>query len=442
MTQIESAKQEKISDELKKVAEQENVSIEYLIENVAKGTIVIPKNRLRRTTSDTLSEQGKAVQVRDIRICGIGKGLRTKVNANIGSSPDCISIEKELEKLEVAISLGADTVMDLSVGGDIKKIRREIIKNSTVPVGSVPIYQVACEITSQGKDISQMDPEHIFSVIEEHAEDKIDFITVHCGVTRKTVEILKNTKRICGVVSRGGAFLVKWIIANDKENPLYEQFDRLLDIAYKYDLTLSLGDGLRPGAIADASDDAQIGELKTIAKLVSAARAKNVQVIVEGPGHMPINQIAEHVKLQKDITDEAPFYVLGPIVTDIAPGYDHITSAIGGAVAAASGVDFLCYVTPSEHLHLPDVEDVRLGVIASRIAAHAGDIAKNIPEAKNRDKEFSQMRKSLDWEAQQKLALDKEKFSQERRKYIPSDENVCTMCGEFCAMRESSKVGI
>ena len=439
MTQVSFAKNSRITDAVKLVAERENQSVDFILQGLINGTIVIPNNNHR-----TIAPSHHRIIAPSHRrtIIGIGKNLRTKVNANIGTSPDCISIEKELEKLEVAIKSGADTVMDLSIGGDITKIRREIIKNSTVPVGSVPVYQAVCETVSKRKNISEMSPEHIFSVIEEHAADGIDFITVHCGINRKTVKILKNTNRICGVVSRGGAFIVEWIIANDKENPIYDQYDRLLDIAYKYDITLSLGDGLRPGAIADASDDAQIGELKTIAELVKVARQRNVQVIVEGPGHMPINQIAEHVKLQKELTCGAPFYVLGPIVSDIAPGYDHITSAIGGAVAAASGVDFLCYVTPSEHLHLPDVEDVRLGVIASRIAAHAGDIAKNIPGAKNRDKEFSQMRKQLNWVAQQELALDSEKFAQEREKYKLSNMNVCTMCGEFCAMKESSKVGI
>jgi len=412
---------------IQKVAESENLPVRFIEEGLDKGTIVIPLN-IQKHNNDK------------IKPVGIGKGLKTKVNANIGTSPEQVSIEKELEKLRIAIKAGTDTVMDLSTGGDIKKIRREILKNSIVPVGTVPIYQAICETLSKKKTISEMEEEHLFSVIEEQCADGIDFITVHCGVTKKTVNILKKLNRICGVVSRGGAFLVEWIIKTNKENPLYEKFDRLLDIAKKYNVTLSLGDGLRPGAIADACDNVQIGELLVLSELVFEARKKNVQVMVEGPGHMPIDKIAQHVKFQKKVTKDAPFYVLGPLVTDIAPGYDHITSAIGGAIASASGVDFLCYVTPSEHLHLPSVEDVYLGVISARIAAHAGDLAKGIKGAKQLDEKFSRMRKNLNWLMQEKLSIDPEKFRKEREKYKLKNKNVCTMCGEYCAMREMNKV--
>ncbi len=412
---------------IEKIAKEENLSVKFIENGLKEGSIVIPLNKLKYKNTK-------------IRPSGIGKGLRTKVNANIGTSPEAISIKNELKKLETAIKAGADTVMDLSTGGDIRKIRREIIKNSTVPVGTVPIYQAICETLSKRKTISEMSEKHLFSVIEEQCADGVDFITVHCGVTKKTVNILKKSKRVCGVVSRGGAFLVEWIIKTNKENPLYDRFDRLLDIAKKYNVTLSLGDGLRPGTISDAGDPAQIGELSVLGELVRESRKSGVQVIVEGPGHMPINQIAEHVKLQKKITKNAPFYVLGPLVTDISPGYDHITSAIGGAIASASGVDFLCYVTPSEHLHLPSVEDVHLGVISAKIAAHAGDIAKGISGAKELDKKFSKMRKELNWRIQEKLSIDPQNFRKKREKYNLKNRKVCTMCGKYCAMKEMNKV--
>ncbi|MBU0952743.1 MAG: phosphomethylpyrimidine synthase ThiC [Elusimicrobia bacterium] len=426
MTLIDLAKSNTAVQDIKEIAKKENVSIKHITDGLIAGSIVITKNNTRKPSAL-------------FKLCAIGIGLKTKVNANIGTSPDCIDFDKELEKLEVAIKAKADTVMDLSTGGNLSKIRQQIIKYSTIPVGTVPIYQAACETILRKKSVSQMPAEQLFSVIEEQVADGVDFITVHCGITKKTVEILNKQKRICGVVSRGGAFLVEWITVTGKENPLYEYFDRLLDIAYKYDVTLSLGDGLRPGATADADDDAQIGELTVLGELVKEARKRNVQTIVEGPGHMPINHIASHIKLQKQLAYNAPYYVLGPLVTDVAPGYDHITGAIGGAIASAAGADYLCYVTPAEHIHLPDAKDVHDGVIASRIAAHAGDIAKGIRGAKEWDNEFSKMRKDLDWARQEKNALDPDKFRSERKKSKAHDKDTCTMCGSFCAMREMNK---
>lgn len=427
MTIIDLAKKNKPNSDMRQVAKTENVDIKTLSARIAAGAVSIPKNNLRKNNAK-------------FKVTGIGKGLKTKVNANIGTSPDRISLQKELEKLDTAIKAGADTVMDLSTGGNLRKIRQAVISHSTIPVGTVPIYEAGCETKRKNKDITQMDPEQMFEAIERHAADKVDFITVHCGVTKKSAEIYQRQKRVCGVVSRGGAFLIKWIIANNRENPLYEQYDRLLDIAYKYDVTLSLGDGLRPGSIIDASDKLQLSELYTLAELVMRARKRNVQTIVEGPGHMPINQIVDHIKLQKRITKEAPYYLLGPLVTDVAPGYDHITSAIGAGIAASAGADFICYVTPAEHLRLPDNDDVRLGVIASRIAGHAGDIVKNVHNAANWDREFSIARKKLQWDKQQKLALDPIKFAHERKKYHSSTKNVCTMCGQFCSMRETNDI--
>jgi len=428
MTQVEFARQNKITDEMKTVARDEGVPVDFIQRGLIDGTIVIPKNNTRTRTSGE-----------NFKVVGIGKGLRTKVNANIGTSPDSISIEKELRKLDIAIKAGSDTVMDLSTGGQLFKILKTIISNSTIPVGTVPIYQAVCETVTKGKSIEDMEPEVLFSVIEQQCAEGVDFITVHCGVTEKNVKILKSSNRICGIVSRGGAFLSKWILSREEENPLYKDFDRLLDIAYKYDVALSLGDGLRPGAIADANDMAQIGELSVLGELVNRSRQRQVQVMVEGPGHMQIDKISDHVMLQKKLTSGAPFYLLGPLVTDIAPGFDHITSAIGGAIAAASGADFLCYVTPAEHLHLPDEEDVHQGVIASRIAGHSGDIVKGVRGAKEWDREFSIARGSLDWEKQKMLAIDGEKFKKEREKNRPSDEQVCTMCGQYCAMRQEVK---
>ncbi|MFH1379088.1 MAG: phosphomethylpyrimidine synthase ThiC [bacterium] len=419
---IEQLKKGNIPEHVKKSADTEQIALRELKERIINGTVVLPRSLRSPVTDDNLS--------------AIGKGMRTKVNANIGTSPDQADISLELEKLHIAVESGADAVMDLSTGGDLRKIRQVIRKACTVPLGTVPIYQAICELVKADKQTGDLTADHLFDVIEQHAEDGVDFVTVHCGITLRTIKRLHMSNRIAGVVSRGGSFLVKWMDKHNQENPLYAQFDRLLDIARRYDVTLSLGDGLRPGAIADASDLAQYAELNVLGELVTRARKAFVQVIVEGPGHVPIDQINANMHMQKTICSGAPFYVLGPLVTDVAAGYDHITSAIGGALAASAGADFLCYVTPSEHIHLPGAEDVRLGVMASRIAAHAGDLVKKIPGAWEWDAVMSKARKALDWEAQKNLALDPKKFAHLRNSHKPGKSDVCTMCGEFCAMDE------
>jgi len=428
MTIIEliKSKDKNILKMLKKIAEEEKVNFQELLDNIVLGKVVVLKN---------IKSSVKPV--------AIGKNLRTKVNANIGTSPDLVDIKFELEKLDAAVKAKTDAIMDLSTGGDLDYIRKTILQHSPVPVGTVPIYQVVCETLRKKKTIKDISVEHIFEVIEKHADDGVDFITVHCGVTKKNIEILKKHKRVTGIVSRGGAFLAEWVIKNNKENPLYEHFDRLLKIAKKYDLTLSLGDGLRPGCLADANDEAQIAELKTLAELSKIANKESVQVMIEGPGHMPMDTIEEHVKLEKKLTGEKPYYLLGPLVTDIAAGYDHINSAIGAAIAAKSGADFICYVTPAEHLRLPESEDVYLGVISARIAAHAADIVKRKKYKEDLvDLQMSKARKELDWETQQKYALDKIKFSEERKKILSKTKKVCSMCGSYCAMRKSTKIGL
>ena len=342
--------------------------------------------------------------------------------------------ENELKKVEISLKYGTDTLMDLSTGGDIIKIRRMILKKARIPLGTVPVYQAAIEAIEQRNSIVNMTKDDLFSAIEAQAKEGVDFMTLHAGLTSKGIERLKKQGRIADIVSRGGAFHLAWMLHNQKENPLYAHFDRLLEIAHKHDITLSLGDGLRPGSILDATDRPQIEELLTLGELVKRAWEQNVQVMVEGPGHIPLDQVEMNIKLQKRVCHEAPFYVLGPLVTDIAPGYDHIVSAIGGAIAAAAGADFLCYVTPSEHLGLPSVDDVRIGLVASKIAAHAADIVKGVKGALDRDLKISEARKKLDWAEQQKLALDPNKF-QDIRKKRKSKSTACSMCGEFCALQ-------
>ncbi len=423
MTQILEARKGNITPEMEAVARAEGVTLDHVANGVAKGTIVITRNN-RHTSITPL---------------GVGKGLRTKINANIGTSKDRMSIEGEIEKLKTAVAAGADAVMDLSTGGPIVGIRKEILKQSTVSIGTVPIYQAAVETVEQGKPIVQMDPDFLFRVIEQQAEEGVDFITVHCGVTTSSLERLKKQGRIMDVVSRGGAFHIEWIIYNDMENPLFTQYDRLIEIAKRYDVTLSLGDGMRPGCLADATDRAQIEELITLGELRDIAHEAGVQVMIEGPGHVPINHIETNMKIQKELCKGAPFYVLGPLVTDVAPGYDHITSAIGGAIAGAAGADFLCYVTPSEHLRLPDLDDVREGVIASRIAAHAADIAKGVKGAMDWDNEMARRRKALDWKGQIELSVNPERARKLRESSMPKESDVCTMCGEFCSMKGMSQ---
>ena len=418
MTQLELASKGTISPQMMVIAQREGLDAEFIRQGVAAGTIVIPAN----TEHD------------DFTPCGIGRGLTTKVNANIGTSSDYGSIDTELEKLRAAIDAGTDTVMDLSTGGDLPSIRKSIIQECPCPIGTNPIYQAGLQAIDRYGAIVKMTADDIFDVIEEHGRDGVDFITAHCGVNQSAFARLKQQGRMTDVVSRGGAFLIGWMLHNDRENPLYEHYDRLLEIAGRFDMTLSLGDGMRPGSLTDATDRAQVEELLTLGELVERARQAGVQVMVEGPGHLPLNQIEMNVRLEKSICKEAPFYVLGPLVTDIGAGYDHITGAIGGAIAAAAGTDFLCYVTPSEHLSLPDPEDVKQGVIASRIAAHAGDIVKGVKGAEEWDRKMARARKSLDWEEQARLALDPERSRQVHNKQHASTGSACSMCGDFCAM--------
>ena len=419
MTQKMKAQKGIITKEMKRVAIEEEVSPEWLREKISSGRVVIPANRNHK----------------GLRAIGIGEGLRIKVNTNIGTSSDHVDLEEELEKLEVSIQAGTDTVMDLSTGGDIDAIRKEIIRRSPIPVGTVPIYEAAIEAARKRKALAKMRAEDLFEVIERQAEEGVDFITVHCGITRSSVERLRLGHRHMGVVSRGGSFLIEWMIYNGQENPLYEHFDRLLEIVKKHDVALSLGDGLRPGCLADATDRPQVEEMIILGELTERAWAEGVQVIIEGPGHVPLDQIEANVLLEKRLCKGAPFYVLGPLVTDISPGYDHITCAIGGAIAGRAGADFLCYVTPSEHLKLPSVEDVREGVIATRIAGHAADVARGNKKAFQRDLEMSKARKEFDWERQIELSIDPEKARRYHEEGKSGEKDVCTMCGEFCAMK-------
>jgi phosphomethylpyrimidine synthase len=423
MTKIEYAKKGIINDEVKEVALSEGILPEILAVDIAKGVTVIPKNIYRT-----------------IKPIGIGRGLRTKVNANIGTSKDKVSFDDEIEKLNILVKYGADAVMDLSTGGPIKDLRRLLLSKSPLSIGTVPIYEAAVRAAEVYGTIAKMTTDSIFEVIEEHAKDGVDFVTVHCGITRKAVERLKGEGRVLDIVSRGGSFLLEWMIYNDKENPLYEYYDRLLEIAKKYDLTLSLGDALRPGCLEDATDRSQLEELLTIGELRDIALESGVQIIIEGPGHVPLNQVELNIKIQKEICKGAPFYVLGPLVTDVAMGYDHIAAAIGGAIAGAAGADFLCYVTPSEHIRLPNVDDVKEGLIALKIAAHAADIAKGIPGAIERDRKMAQCRKNLDWDGQIALSFDPERVRKWRSEAPPTEQEVCSMCGEFCAIKIVEKV--
>lgn len=401
------------------IARDEDISIETILNRVAAGTIVIPKNINHSMPS----------------LRGVGLGLRTKVNANIGTSEDFPDVADEIAKLKVALEAGADAVMDLSTGGDIPTIRRRILDDCPVPLGTVPLYEAAVKVIGERGSIVHMTEDDLFQVIEDQAKQGVDFMTLHCGITRDSIKQLRGQGRIADVVSRGGAFMVSWILANNQENPLYENYDDLLGIARKYDVTLSLGDGMRPGCLADATDRAQIEELIILGELVKRARDAGVQTMVEGPGHMPLDQIAANMLIQKRLCDGAPFYVLGPLVTDIAPGYDHITSAIGGAIAASNGADFLCYVTPSEHLGLPTEQDVKDGVIAARIAGHAADIVKGVKGAAEWDAEMGHARKSRNWKKQIELSIDPSKAQAVRSQRCSSDQEVCSMCSEFCAMK-------
>lgn len=418
-TLLDKARQGIITPEMEEAAGAEGVDPEHIRAGMADGTIILTRNRVREK----------------VRPLAIGAGLRVKVNSNIGTSRDRYDLDEELEKLRVSEEAGADTVMDLSTGGPLRELRRSIIKNTVLPVGTVPIYQAVVDVSSSGRKVVEMEPEELFQAILEHARDGVDFITVHCGTNLQSVERIERQGRTLDVVSRGGSLTIGWMRYNREENPLYEQFDRLLEIAREYELVLSLGDGLRPGCIADATDRGQIEELIILGELCKKARDAGVQVMIEGPGHIPLHQIEANVRIQKTLCNNAPFYVLGPLVTDIAAGYDHITCAIGGALAAYAGADYLCYVTPSEHLRLPVVEDVREGIIATRIAAHAADIARGLPGAAEWDRKMSQARNALDWEKQIQNSIDPDKAREIRSQIPPSDESVCSMCGELCAIK-------
>ena len=418
MTQKSEAIKGNITEEMKDVAKNENIEVDKLARLIADGKVVIPKN----VNSD-------------VKACGIGEGLTTKINANIGSSSKIDDLDLEINKAKLAVEYGADAIMDLSTGSDLKLFRQKIMESIDVIIGTVPIYEAGVVTLAKNREIVDMDPDDIFKAIENQAKEGIDFMTLHCGITKDLVSKLEKQKRMMGIVSRGGTFMASWIKHNECENPLYENYDYLLELSYEYDITLSLGDGLRPGCLADASDIPQIQELVNLGGLVKRAQDANVQVMVEGPGHMPMNQIKANMEIQKTICHGAPFYVLGPLVTDLAPGYDHITSAIGGAIAASSGANFLCYVTPAEHLSLPSLEDVKEGVIASKIAAEAADVAKGIPQSWIRERQMAKARKEFDWEKQFDLAFDKSKPRQYRDKCELDDDEMCAMCGEYCAVK-------
>ena len=418
MTQKSEAVKGNITPEMEEVAKNENIDVNKLARLISDGKVVIPKN---------VNSHAKA--------CGVGEGLTTKINANIGSSSKIDDLDLEINKAKLAVEYGADAIMDLSTGSDLKLFRQKIMDAVDVIIGTVPIYEAGVVTLAKNKEIIEMDPDDMFKAIENQAKEGVDFMTLHCGITKDLVSKLEKQKRMMGIVSRGGTFLASWIKHNDLENPLYENYDYILDLAFEYDITLSLGDGLRPGCLADASDIPQIQELVNLGGLVKRAQDADVQVMVEGPGHMPLNQIKANMELQKTICYGAPFYVLGPLVTDLAPGYDHITSAIGGAIAASSGANFLCYVTPAEHLSLPSLEDVKEGVIASKIAAEAADVARGLPQAWIRERQMGIARREFDWETQFNLAFDKSKPKQYRDKCELDDDEMCAMCGEYCAVK-------
>jgi phosphomethylpyrimidine synthase len=426
-TQFQQAKAGKITEQIKFVSEQEGVSAELLLSEAAAGRVVVPANRIHLK--------------RNLRPTGIGRILSTKVNANIGTSSASSSLDEEIEKMKAALEVGADAVMDLSTGGDLDRTREALIAACPVAFGTVPIYQVVA-----GRNVEDVDRKTILDVITKQAEQGVDFFTIHAGVLREHLPL--TAKRVMGIVSRGGALLAKWMMHHNKQNPMYEMFDDLCDIMAEYDVCFSLGDGLRPGAIADATDHAQMAELRTLGELVQRARQKGCQVMVEGPGHIPFDQIQYNMEIQQQVCDGAPFYVLGPIVTDIAPGYDHITSAIGGTAAAFYGASFLCYVTPREHLGLPTVEDVRAGVVASKIAGHAADIARGLKGAAGRDRKLSLARSRLDWQGHLSQSLDPQTAGRMYKEACEraGDKNVgnadyCTMCGkDWCSARINKEI--
>lgn len=420
-TQMDAAKKGIITKEMEIVALKEGMTPESIREKVSRGVVAIPANKNHKSLNAE----------------GVGEGLRTKINVNLGISKDCCNYEKELEKVQMALDMKAESIMDLSNYGKTEGMRRKIVEMSTAMIGTVPMYDA---LGFHDKDLKDITVDEFFEVVEKHGQDGVDFITVHAGLNREAVETVKRNKRLTNIVSRGGSLLFAWMELNKCENPFFEYYDRLLDICAKYDMTLSLGDALRPGSINDSTDASQIKELITLGELTKRAWDKNVQVIIEGPGHMAINEIKANMLLQKKLCHGAPFYVLGPLVTDIAPGYDHITSAIGGAIAASNGADFLCYVTPAEHLRLPDLDDMKEGIIACKIAAHAADIAKGIKGAREWDEKMSRARADINWEDMFNFAIDSEKARKYRESSKPHDEESCTMCGKMCSMRTMKKI--
>lgn len=418
MTQKSEAQKGNITPEMEYVAEKEKIDVNKLARLIDSGKVVIPKNI-----------NGHSIPT------GIGEGLSTKINANIGSSSKIDDLDLEINKAKLAQEYGADALMDLSTGSDLKLFRKKIMDAVDIIIGTVPIYEAGVITLSKNKEIIEMDPDDLFKAIENQAKEGVDFMTLHCGITKDAVEKLEKANRMMGIVSRGGTFMASWIKHNGEENPLYKDYDYLLDLSYEYDITLSLGDGFRPGCLSDASDIPQIQELVNLGGLVNRAQDANVQVMVEGPGHMPMNQIQANMEIQKTICYGAPFYVLGPLVTDLAPGYDHITGAIGGAIAAQAGANFLCYVTPAEHLTLPSLDDVKEGVIASKIAAEAADVAKGLPQVWEKEREMGRARKEFDWEKQFELAFDKSKPRKYRNQCELDDDEMCAMCGEYCAVK-------
>ena len=420
-TQMDAARKGIVTKEMEIVAKEEYMDINLLMERVANGSIAIPANKNHKSLSPK----------------GVGQGLSTKINVNLGISKDCPDIEPELEKVKKAIEMKAEAIMDLSSFGKTEEFRKRLVEMSSAMIGTVPIYDAVGFYDKELKDITAKE---FLDVVRKHAIDGVDFMTIHAGINKETAEVFKRNKRLTNIVSRGGSLMYAWMQLNNAENPFFEYYDELLDICAEYDVTLSLGDALRPGSINDASDACQIKELITLGELTKRAWEKNVQIIIEGPGHMAIDEIQANMLLQKRLCHNAPFYVLGPIVTDVAPGYDHITSAIGGAIAATYGADFLCYVTPAEHLRLPNLEDMKEGIIASRIAAHAADIAKKIPKAREWDNKMSKARADIDWETMFKLSMDEEKARRYREESMPENEDTCTMCGKMCAMRTMNKI--
>jgi len=419
-TQMDAARRNIVTKEIETVAKKEHMDVGRLMELVASGKVAIPANKNHKCLDPE----------------GIGSMLRTKINVNLGVSRDCKDYDIEMKKVLSAVDMGAEAIMDLSSHGNTQPFRRKLTSECPAMIGTVPVYD---SVIHYQRDLDTLTAKDFLDVIRLHAEDGVDFVTLHCGITRKTIDQIRKHKRVTNIVSRGGSLVFAWMCMTGEENPFYEYYDEILDICREYDVTISLGDACRPGCLADATDVCQIEELVRLGELTKRAWEKDVQIMVEGPGHVPMDQIAANMKVQQTICMGAPFYVLGPLVTDIAPGYDHITSAIGGAIAAMNGAAFLCYVTPAEHLALPNLDDVKQGIIASKIAAHAADIAKGIPHARDIDDRMGAARRALDWEAQWELALDGETAKKVRADRSPEHDDTCSMCGKFCAIRSMNK---